>query len=305
MNQLAVIGFFAGLWAAFFQSLAYLGSRHFMHPRPGSTRMLLVISHLWMGAVSLAVLPFVWPAGGVPWSSIAVPVLGASSFYLLGQFGLLLSLRNAHPSQVAPMLALKLLMLAGLTVAVRGDAIYAVQWLAVILCIAGTFILNWQPHDRLPIATMGILLATCFFYSLSDWNIGYLTPAFGAGIPQWQAIMCGSLMCYGLCGLVSLPFIPLYGSRKWADWRDAMPYSAAWLTGVFGLYASFALVGVVYGGILQSTRTIMGVFLAALLTRYGHTHIEHMRSRGMFFRRLAAAVLMTLAVVMWAAREYR
>jgi hypothetical protein len=69
---------------------------------------------------------------------------------------------------------------------------------------------------------------------------------------------------------------------------------------VLGLFASFALVGVVYGGILQSTRTIMGVFLAAALTKFGLTHIEHMRNRAMFFRRLAAAVLMTLAVLLWA-----
>lgn len=293
------VGVIAGLWAAFFQSLSYLATRHFVHERSGGTRMLLTLSHLWMGAVCFAALPFVWPAGGVPWASITLPLFGTAFFYVVGQLGLMLSLRKAQPSQVAPMLALKLLMLAGLTLLVKHIPILRLQWAAIAACIAGTFVLNYDKRERLPRSTFLLLLATCFFYSLSDWSIGYLTPAFG-DMASWRAITLGSLLCYAACGLAAIPFVPFFGSRQWADWKGALPYSAAWLTAIFGLFASFALVGIIYGGILQSTRSVMGVALAALLTYAGHTHIEHMKSKGMFARRLAAALLMTLAVVLWA-----
>ena len=65
------------------------------------------------------------------------------------------------------------------------------------------------------------------------------------------------------------------------------------------LFTSFAIVGVIYGNILQATRSIMGVFLAALFTHLGHTHIEHIKDRSMFVRRLIAAIAMTLAVILW------
>ncbi len=294
-----IIGVIAGLWAALFQSLSYLGTRHFLHGRTGGTRMLLVLSHLWMGAVCILILPFFWPEQGIRWSDIYIPLLGDAVCYLIGQFGLLLALRRAEPSQVAPMLALKLLIVGLLTVFVKELPILAPQWAAIAACIGGTFVLNYTPRDRMPLKVVITLLFTCFFYALSDWSIGYLVPAFG-DIPQWQAIMCASLLAYIVCGLAAIPFIPWYGSRKWSDWRDSLPYSTSWLLATFGLYASFAMVGVVYGGILQSTRSIMGVFLAALLTRIGKTHLEDMRTRGVFFRRLTAAVLMTLAVILWA-----
>ena len=294
-----MIGVLAGFWAALFQSLSYVGSRHFMSQRPGSTRRLLVLSHLWMGGACLVVLPFVWPSGGVPWRDLIAPLAGTAGFYLLGQFGLLLALRGSAPSQVAPMLVLKIFMLAIMTVAIKHEPILSAQWAAVLSCVAGTFVLNYHRGDRMPRSTVLALVFTCVFYSLSDWSIGYLVPSFGA-MPQWQAITCASLLSYLACGVAAVPFIPWYGSRKLADWRDSLPYSAAWLLGAFGLYASFAMVGVVYGGILQSTRSIMGVFIAALLTKLGYTHIEDLQSRGMFIRRLVAAILMTLAVILWA-----
>ncbi len=293
------IGIIAGLWAAFFQSLSYLASRHFMHVHAvaGGTRKLMVLSHCWMGAASWAILPFVWPAGGMPWRALALPLFGTAFFYLLGQFGLLIALRKAQPSQVSPMLSLKILMLAIMTVVIKSQSILPVQWLAVGCCISGTFVLN-NNHDRLPLQAFVVLLLTCATYAMSDWSIGYLKPAFGP-IPTWQAIACGSLLCYGFCGIVAAAFLPLHGSRNPMHWRDAWPFAAAWLLGMFGLYTSFAISGVVYGGILQSTRSIMGVFLAALLTRAGYTHIEHMKGRGMFARRLAASILMTLAAILW------
>jgi drug/metabolite transporter (DMT)-like permease len=300
MDLYTILGIASGLWAAFFQSLSYLATRHFVHVRSGGTRTLIVLAHLFMGAVSFAILPFVLPPGGIPWHAIALPLFGTAFFYLIGQMGVMLALRHAQPSQVAPMLALKLLVLASLTVVVKHQHILSMQWVAIGCCLAGTFVLNYS-SDRLPSKALAVLLATCFFFALSDWSITYLIPAFH-GIPLWQQVMNASLLCYGFCGLVAIPFLPWYGSRKISDWIGVVPFSGAWMVAMVGLFTCFAQLGVVYGNILQSTRSVMGVFLAALLTYLGHTHIEHMRDRTMFVRRLAAAVLMTLAALLWFAK---
>ena len=204
-------GILGGLSAAFFQSLSYLATRHFVHGRSGGTRMLLVLAHILMGVASIALLAMIWPAGGVPWSTIAIPLFSTAFFYVLGQFGLMIALRRAQPSQVAPMLAFKLIVLAILTVAVTHAPILPFQWVAMACCVAGTVILNYQPHDRLPTPTIITLLIVCIFYALSDWSIGFLVPAFGKDMPVWRAIMCGSLLCYAFCGAWRCSFSPSTG----------------------------------------------------------------------------------------------
>jgi hypothetical protein len=66
----AGIGF--GLGAAFCQSLSYLATRHFVHPRGGGTRQLLVLAHVLMGVVSGLLLPWVWPQQSIPWAQPAI-----------------------------------------------------------------------------------------------------------------------------------------------------------------------------------------------------------------------------------------
>jgi drug/metabolite transporter (DMT)-like permease len=293
------LGVITGLLAAFFQSFSYLGTRHFVQTRNGGTRTLLVLGHLWMGVASFALLPAFYPSTGIAWQAVIWPLCSTAAFYLLGQIAFMLALRHAQPSQATPMLTFKLLFVAILSITIKSIGIHPLQWTSLLCCIAGAFVLNFDPHERLPARTLLILLAACIFYACSDFSIGYLVASFRA-LPQWRAVFLSSLLCYALSGLAAIPFLPAYGTRKWIDWQDAVPFAAFWLLGMFALFASFALVGVLYGGILQSTRSIMGVFLAALLTKSGFTHIEHMKSREMFLRRLIASALMTIGVILWA-----
>jgi hypothetical protein len=295
---MVILGVLSGLWAAFFQSLSYLATRHFVQSRGRGSRVLMTLAHVLMGVVCVCLLPFVFPWGQVSWAALLLPLLGTTLTYLLGQFGLILALRHAQPSQVTPMLALKLIVLAGLTCWISHESLGLSQWLAIGCCLGGTFVLNYS-RDRLPTQTLLLLVATCLFYALSDWSIKYFITAFGSQVPYWKAIASCSALCYTFCGVVALPFLARYGSRDKADWQGAAPYAATWMLGMFGLFTCFGLMGVVYGNILQSTRSIMGVFMAAILTRLGHHHIEHMQNRAMFARRLVAAALMTLAAVLW------
>ena len=300
-------GVILGLLAALFHALCYLATRWYVHRRGGGSRRLLVIGHLWMGGASLALLPLVWPAAGIShWGDVLEALVLTSVFYLAGQLGLVIALKHAEASRISPMLAFKLVVLAALATlwpATGGGPLSAWQWSAVGLCVVGGLLLNHAGGTSHPKAVVGLALA-CVAYALSDWNIKRLVNALGAvdhmgtgsGVLSWRTPLLAVFLTYCFCGICAVGFLPWLGSRKRADWLDAAPFAVAWLGAMIFLYGCFATVGLVMGSILQSTRGIMSVLLAGLLVRWGHHHIEGKTKRGVFWRRLAAAALMLLAM---------
>jgi len=272
-----------------------------------------VLAHVLMGAASMLLLAVFWPRGqAVPLRQLADPLCFSAFYYLVGQIGLMLALRYATPSRVSPMLAFKLVILAGLATlaphlgAVPGLSGYPAsplalrQWVAVVLALAGALALNYTGGATPSRAAWGLILA-CGAYSLSDWNIGRLVTLTAAThLPLFQQYLIPALLCYALCGVVALPFLPWLGSRVRADWVDAAPFAAAWMVAMLFLFACFGSVGVVLGNILQSTRGLMSVLLGIALAHWGHHHLEAKTPRGVFVRRLAAAVLMLAAVALYA-----
>jgi drug/metabolite transporter (DMT)-like permease len=290
-------GVLFGLLAAFFQSLAYLATRYFVTVRDGGSRLLLVLSHIIMGVASLAVLPWIWPADLPSWRLYLEPLFSVSVFYLLGQLALLVALRYADPSRISPMLAFKIVILAGMAILLHGTVISLPQWGAIALCLVGVVMLNYTGGASHPRAAVAIVLA-CLLYSFSDWNIARLVHV-ASPHPNWKTFTWATLSCYVLCGLIAAMFLPWYGSRKPKDWIDAGPFAGMWLAAMLLLFACIGLEGVVYGNILQSTRGIISVLLGAILAATGLLHLEKAHGNGVFARRMIAAIFMLGAVVLY------
>lgn len=297
------IGVVFGLMAAFCQSLAYLATRHFTTVHNGGSRKLLVLSHIMMGIAAAAVLPWVWPAGLPSWRMYAEPLMSVSVFYLLGQLALLVALRHAEPSRISPMLAFKVVILAAMTVVLSGAVISLLQWLAIALCLVGVVILNYTGGANHPRAAIAVGLA-CLTYSFSDWNIVRLVNIASAH-PDWRTFTWATLTSYIICGLIAACFLPWHGSRKIKDWIDAGPFAGTWLAAMLFLFACFGMEGVVYGNILQSTRGIISVLLGAILAAIGLMHLEKAAGRGVYIRRMAAAIFMLGAVVLYGREKER
>lgn len=295
-----VLGILSGLWAAFFQALSYVATRYFVAPRSGGTRKLLVLAHVWMGAVCVGLLPLFSPAQAIPWREIASPLIQMTLFYLLGQLGLMMALRHAEPSQVSPMLAFKLIILAVLTMLVGHQRLTGGQLTALGMCIAGTLLVNYS--GRPPRRALAAVAFACLFYAFSDWNIGRSIHTMVEAEPRitlWQAAILASLLSYALAGLIAAALLPWFGSRHAKDWIDAVPFAACWFLGMIGLYLCFGILGVLFGNLLQATRAIISVFLAAALARLKWMHFEQPHGRGVWLRRLGAAVLVTAAVMLY------
>jgi len=290
-------GIVLGLTAALFQSLSYLFARRFSSGRANPHARLLASSHIVMGVVALAALPWVWPEG-VRWDwTWGRPVILCTLYYLVGQGAMFLALQKAEASKVSPLLAIKVVMLAFLTWSLAGAPLTTPQWLGVAFCLVGAFLLTFD-GGGLGGKAMIALLGACLFYSLSDMNITDLVRAFEAQrIPRWDAVLLSVCVSYVLGGVLCLALIPFVKDIRISDVKSSAGFAFFWLVAMVFLYATFSIVGTVYGNILQSTRGIISIVLGAVIAGMGHHHIEARTTRAVFLRRLTAGVVMTAAIV--------
>lgn len=285
-----------GLGAAFCQALSYLFSRHFTNRTGNPPLLLLVVSHLLMGVASVIALIVLAPRHLPPLSSYVLPLAGASLFCLLAQLGLFRVLSSVESSRVAPLLGMKVIVLAILSVFVTRLPVHPIQWLAVILCSIATWLLN-DAGGRIPFRAILTLALTVLGYCLSDLCIGMLMERLAA-VKPFPAITATALT-YVVSGLAVLPLAR--GRDVWRPpvWGQCLPFAAAWFAAMCLLYACFSIVGVVFGNVVQATRGIMSVVLGWLVARIGHTHLETRVSREVFRRRLTGAALMTAAIILY------
>ncbi|MFM8891453.1 MAG: DMT family transporter [Planctomycetia bacterium] len=307
-----VPGVLAGLTAAFFSALSYLISRHHsLHQRAagrkGATLRLLALAHTLMGAACLPLTLWLWPADSPAAAGFILPLAASVVLYLLGQSALFSALKRVEASRIAPLLGLKIVMLALIVTVVLGEPLDRRQWLAVGLCVAAAFVLQ-AGHGAVPPAALGFVVASCLCFAGADLGIISLIEALEAGVAaaggELGRIHAGGLaltLTYAACGLLFLPLLMRLGRLDRADWMASCRYATAWMAAMAGLYCCFGLVGVVLGNILQSTRGMMSVALGMVLAHRGWHELEQKVDRATLVRRIASAALMTAAIAIYVA----
>jgi drug/metabolite transporter (DMT)-like permease len=304
------LGVVSGLAAAFFSAVSYLVSRHYglcqrAMGRKGSALRLLAVSHLLMAAVCIPLTWASWPAAPPHLRLFAVPLAASVGFYLLGQSALFAALKRVEASRLAPLLGLKIVMLAILVAFVLGHVLDTRQWLAVALSVAAAVMLQ-AGRGAVPAGAFGFVLSCCLFFAISDIFILRLIDGLQAGAVESSEVIsrlhAGGLaltLTYGICGVLFLPLVVALRPSTRADWVAGAQYASAWLVSMVGLYCCFGLVGVVFGNILQSTRGVMSVALGATMAHLGWHELEQRVDRATLLRRLAAALLMTAAIALY------
>lgn len=308
------LGIIAGLATAFFSALSYLVSRHHGNKAGGGSLRLLVFAHVLMG---IACLPLAWllcPDPLPPAAAWMPPLAGSALTYLLGQAAVFAALKRIDASQLAPLLGLKIAVIAVLATFVLRQPLSAQQWLAVAISGLAVAILQRSghlAHAVAPWTVLGAVIAICLCFAVSDLYIIALIDAVQgsgavAGMPatgtasRLQAGGFAMAATYVLCGMIALPFVGRVARGRSGGWGAAAQYAAAWLASMAGLYICFGLVGPVFGNILQSTRGIMAVGLGAALASLGWHDLEQPVDRQTLFRRVVAAAMMTGAIAVYA-----
>jgi drug/metabolite transporter (DMT)-like permease len=309
MNDLG-LGVVSGLAAAFFSAVSYLVSRHYglgqrAMGRKGAALRLLAVSHLLMAAVCIPFTWAAWPASPPPLRLFALPLALSVGFYLLGQSSLFATLKRVEASRMAPLLGLKIVMLAVIVSFVLGHVLDTRQWLAVALSVAAAVMLQ-AGRGAVPAGAFGFVLSCCLCFAISDIFILRLIDGLRAEAIESSEVIsrlhAGGLamaLAYGLCGILFVPLVVALRPYTRTDWEAAAQYASAWLLSMVGLYCCFGLVGVVFGNILQSTRGVMSVAIGAALAHLGWHELEQRVDRATLLRRLAAALLMTAAIALY------
>jgi hypothetical protein len=291
-----MLGIGCGFLAAMFQSLSYVGSRWFLKRSGGTPVQLLGISHIWMGVAALLLFPLLASPTMPPLRAYLLPGFGAMGFYMIAQAGLFMALKHTDSSRIAPLLGLKVFVLALISVAALHKVLNGWQWSAVALSVGAVFLLN-ESGGRLPWVAMLAVWFTVVCYSLSDLCIKYLVVALqpaGAG-----AALIGVCVTYIMGAGAGLPLVLAQKTRKRRLWWMAAPYAAFWFISMLFLYITFDRVGVVFGNIIQSTRGLMSIGLGVLVVRLGMNDLETRVANRVVGRRLAGAALMTAAIVLY------
>ncbi len=298
------IGVAAGLFAAAASAVSYLVSRHHGNRSRGGSLRLLVQAHVVMGIASLPLTWLLVPASWPPTPFWLWPLAGSVACYLVGQAAVFAILKRVPASRVAPLLGLKLVMLAALVSLAPGSGLDGRQWLAVGSSALAAWML--QRGGGIPPLAFAILLIGCFGFACSDLCIvgliDGLEPSLDAAGNPISRLHAGALamaVTYVACGalaMLTLVVAPPLRPQDRGERVAAIQYGAAWLSGMVALYACFGLVGVVLGNVLQATRGVMAVVLGAWLARAGWHDLEERVDRGTFARRVFAAMLMVTAI---------
>lgn len=298
MDNTTSIGISFGFGAAFFQSLSYVCIRMFNKRHDNNIITLLALSHILMGLISIPLAVILWPES-MPGIQVYLWVLlGTSGFYLAGQFFLFAAIIHSEPSRVSPLLGLKVFILTLISVIFLGQHFNIAKWIAVALTTTAVLLLSGS-GKRLEGRFILLGLLACISYCLSDLCIKVLVDHF-IFLGIFHGAMFSAALSYIVCGMFGIGVVvlnPKHSAR--GTWLYAVPFAASWFLAMICLFSCFGMIGVVFGNILQSTRGILSIVLGFVIAHIGFESLESKPSRRIVFQRLAAAVLMTTAVVLF------
>jgi len=292
-----ILGICCGLLAALCQSFSYICSKIFLEKNKNESIRLLLISHTLMGMLSLLALPFLFNSSFPPLEHVLLPVAGATGYYLMAQVSLFTALKITEASRISPLLGLKILFIALLSVIALDKTFSLVQWGAVLLALAAGAMLNWSGTPP-PFKSVGLILLACFGYSLSDINIRILVINLSSASIV-RGTLYGVALTYMLCGCVSFILLTFMKKPDMRLIKETIPFSCFWFLAMIFLFACFALINVMLGNIIQSTRGIISIIIAAGIAKAGYEHLEKKVPRAVLIRRIAAAVLMVVSIIMF------
>lgn len=289
-------GVFIGLVSAVMQSAAYIFSRRFVNEFHSSLK-LVIYSQFLMGimgaAVFAATFPFVgFPRGAELWKFAAAEAVFVAAYHV-AFYCFFKALNEIEASRLSSLLGLKVVVIALITYPFIHAKLNALHLLAVALTAVSAVGMNFS---GVRIGGRGALYLALALLGFSTTDItGTLFVKAMPGNAVTLKAICATSLAYVFLGLIAaaallkLKFDP----RALAG---ALPYSALWFTAMLLLFASFGMVGVVFGSIIQASRGVVSVIIGILLARTGYVAVEPDVPVRVWVRRAVMAALMVAAI---------
>jgi len=294
-----ILGIICGLAAALSQCISYIFSKKYIH-KDGTAFQLLIASHLIMGMFATICLGILLFENDLPpFKDYWLELLKVDGFYLLAQMSFFMAISKTEASRLAPLLGLKIIFIALFGISFLNINLNSLQWGAVVLCFSGALISNWSGKS-IPLPSALYLLGAVVGYSLSDISIKQLINCIevqtGEGI---LSVLIAASVSYFYLGIFSLLVILLSRSVKLKNLKPAIAFSCWWFTAMLLLFACFGFIGPLFGNIVQSGRGIIAVILGAVIAKFAWSEHEEKLPRSILIRRIAAALLITCAIIIF------
>ena len=298
-----ILGIICGLAAAISQCISYIFSKKYIH-KDGTTFQLLITSHLIMGLFATICLGVLLLEKDLPpFKDYWLELLKVDTFYMLAQMSFFMAISKIEASRVAPLLGLKIIFIALFGISFLGGSLTYWQWAAVVLCFCGAVTSNWSGKS-IPLVSALYLLMAIVGYSLSDISIKQLINCIEVQTGEGTlSILIAASVSYFYLGVFSLIIMLFTPSIKVKHLRPAIAFSCCWFSAMLFLFACFGLVGPLFGNIIQSTRGIIAVILGALIAKFEWSEHEEKLARSVLIRRIAAALLITCSIIIFALAE--
>ena len=285
-----------GLVSAVMQSSAYIFSRRFVN-RFHSSVKLVIYSQLLMGimgaAVFAATFPFtVFPRGAELWKfSVATAVFVAA--YHVAFYCFFKALNEIEASRLSSLLGLKVVSIALITYPFLHAELNWWHLLAVALTAVSAVGMNFS---GIHISRKGALYLALALLGFSTTDItGAIFVKSMPGDALTLKAICATSRSYVFLGIIAAAvFLKMKFEPR--ECRGALPYSALWFTAMLLLFASFGIVGVVFGSIIQASRGVVSVLLGVLLARLGYSDVEPDVPVLVWVRRAVMAAIMVAAI---------
>ncbi|MBM4102558.1 MAG: DMT family transporter [Planctomycetes bacterium] len=291
-------GILFGILAALFQSISYLCTRLFVERHRNDIGTLLALSHIIMGIISVPLVFFLLPQNMPELPGYLPSLLGCTGFYLLGQIFLFSALIKSEASRVSPLLGIKVIILALISFIFLHQHLSLAQWVAVVLCSCSVFLLSTS-GKKLHRSSLILIVLACFSYCISDINIKILVDHF-KHLGIFHGAVFSAALCYILCGFAGVIFLFAKPHNTTRDtWLYSLPFAFSWLIAMIFLFSCFALIGVVFGNILQSTRGVISIVLGYVIAHLGFEGLEAKITRSVLVSRILAAFLMTVSIALF------
>jgi len=290
-------GILLGLLAATCQSSSYICSKIFSERHPNLTLEFLLYTHFQMFLVSSIITVYYWPSHLPPLEDYAIDFLLMVFPYFVAQ-SLLIFILKTHPaSKISPLLALKIIILICISMVFMDKTYSTPQWLAFAMVIGAAFLLN-KISGGIGLKHIFLIFFACIGYSLSDIYIEKVVSHFSY-MGEIKGKVFTTSLCYTFLGFVVIPILPFVKRLSKKEFVDAIPFSCAWLLAMMFLFSSFGLIGAVYGNIVQSTRGVISILIGSIIAWKGYVHLENTTNFKVFFKRIFAALLITLAIIVF------
>ncbi len=271
-------------------AVAALGVKSAMRWGAGPVRVIFMVN--WMNALMFLPLLFFsdqWPSLQGIW----MPILaGFCSF--IGQIFACMAIRIGDVTIQAPLMGMKVIFVALITVLLGVEELSSTIWVAAILTAFAVFILGASgfKNRRSVLLTALFVGIACLFYATQDVLIQKWAPAYGP-IP-FMVVMMGSLPFFGL-SLILFFRAPLFAiSKRALKWL----FFGAFMS---GLQSILFTTPIAFNGeaatvnILYSARGLWSIMLVWIVGHWFHNR-ESKQGWNIMVQRVLGASLLTSAI---------